>query len=300
MSGWDSVAKKEPKKVERNRRKSNKTGGEVKEVAAKPTAIADDFFTPIADCVVSDKIKCAVYGDPGSGKSHFAASFPEPIFVIDTENRFARLGAKYPGKDIRVMHCYMEDDEGLFDPVATLHNAEIAIARARAACKDKAVGTIVIDSASDIWVMAQEYMKTEHLSRDRFALVNREGWNWGIANKRNDAVVMKALVQDCNVVVTGKAAYDEAGLSRGTWRKDVPYAADVILYLSCTQDDESEEPIYTATIEKCAENGLLQTTVHENMNYEQLYNLVNPQADHAEMAKTKTKKKAAGKSSKEE
>ena len=296
MSGWDSVASNEPKKVQRNRRKSKKTGGEIKE--EKPKSTADDFFSPISECEVSDKLKVAVYGDPGSGKSHFAASFPEPVFVIDTENRFARLGSKYPGKDIRVMHCYEEDDEGLFDPVATLHKAEVAIARARAACKDGAVGTIVIDSASDIWVMAQEYMKVEHLSRDRFALVNREGWNWGIANKRNDAVVMKALVQDCNVVVTGKAAYDEAGLSRGTWRKDVPYAADVILYLSCAQDDESEEPIYTATIEKCAENGLLQTTVHENMDYEQLYNLVNPASDHAEMAEEKTKKKAAGKSSK--
>ena len=286
MSGWDSVAET-PKKIERTRGKKKMP----KESEAKPSVV-DDFFTPIEDCEVSDALKVAVYGDPGSGKSHFAASFPEPIFVIDTENRFARLGKKFPGKDIRVMHCYSEDDEGLFDPVATLHNAEIAVSRARKAAKagDGAVGTIVIDSASDIWVMAQEYMKTEHLNRDRFALVNREGWNWGIANKRNDAVVMKALVQDVHVVVTGKSAYDEAGLSRGTWRKDVPYQADVIIYLCCTQEDEEDEPTYTATIEKCAENGALQTTTHDDLTFEKLYQLVNRSESDG---KAQDKKKSA-------
>lgn len=295
MSGWDSVATNEPKKIERKRgNKKMSKDAEVKETKPK---VVDDFFTPIDECEVSDALKVAVYGDPGSGKSHFAASFPEPIFVIDTENRFARLGKKFPGKDIRVMHCYREDDEGLFDPVATLHNAEIAVSRARKAAKESGVGTIVIDSASDIWVMAQEYMKTEHLNRDRFALVNREGWNWGIANKRNDAVVMKALVQDVHVVVTGKAAYDEAGLSRGTWRKDVPYQADVIIYLCCTQEDEEDEPTYTATIEKCAENGALQTTTHNDLTFDKLYTLIDWSAND-EPEKDSKKSSKSGKSGK--
>lgn len=279
MSGWKDIKKEDdkPKKVEAKRRGKKKAAkGKGISQEGRPTPLTDSLFTPIDDCIVSDKLKVAVYGDPGSGKSHFAATFPEPIFVIDTENRFARLGSKFPGKDIHVLHCYAEDEEGLFDPVATLYRAEIAISQARAQCKDDAVGTIVIDSASDIWAMSQEYMKVEHLNKDRFALVNREGWNWGIANQRNDSIVMKALVQDCHVVITGKIAYDDAGLTRGTWRKDVPYQADLVLVTQCVHSDEDETTEYLCTIEKCAENGRLQTKVVEDLTYEKLYELVYP------------------------
>jgi len=280
MSGWDNVKKEKPKKVTKSRRKKPKGSERTKDVVQE-TIVHEStaLFTNIEDCTVSDKLKVGVYGDPGSGKSHFAASFPEPIFVIDTENRFARLNRKFPGKDIRVMHCYAETPDGIFDPVAALHKAEIAISAARSMCKEGDVGTIVIDSASDIWQMSQEYMKVEHLNRDRFALVNREGWNWGIANQRNDSIIMKALVQDCHVVITGKASYDDAGLGRGTWRKDVPFQCDVIVYVQCVDSDEEEDPEYRYTIEKCAENGRLQTRVIENLDYENLYNAVYDTAE---------------------
>lgn len=283
MSGWETIGKdgKKPKKERRS--KAIKTVEEKKtiEVEAKAKHKFDslaDAFTAIQDMEVTDYLKVGVYGEPGSGKSHFAATFPEPIYVIDTENRFARLGRKFPGKDIRVMHCYAEDDDGIFDPVATLHKMEQAISQIRALSKadTASVGTIVLDSASDVWQYSMEYMKIEHLTKDRFALVNREGWNWGIANKRNDAVVLKAVVQDAHVVLTGKIAYDDSGSTRGTWRKEVPYFVDVIIVVQCVDSDDDEEPAYFYTIEKCAENGRLQTQTHENLDYSNLYNMIYP------------------------
>jgi hypothetical protein len=281
MSGWETVGKngKKPKAQRRSKKLKDEAEKEVKEAAPAETfASIDDAFTAIADMEVTDYLKVGIYGEPGSGKSHFAATFPEPIYVIDTENRFARLGRKFPGKDIRVMHCYAEDKDGIFDPVATLHKMEQAISQIRKMSKEKtsSVGTIVLDSTSDVWQYSMEYMKIEHLTKDRFALVNREGWNWGIANKRNDAVVLKSIVQDAHVVLTGKIAYDDSGSTRGTWRKEVPYFVDVIIVVQCVDSDDDEEPSYFYTIEKCAENGRLQTQTHEDLTYSNLYNMIYP------------------------
>ena len=292
MSGWEKVG---TKKTTKSRRRSKEVRAEGKDETAPKEQFAsiDDAFTAIQDMEVTDYLKVGIYGEPGAGKSHFAASFPEPVYVIDTENRFARLGRKFPGKDIRVMHCYREDAEGIFDPVATLHQMEQAISTIRKLSKDdkSAVGTIVLDSTSDVWQYSMEYMKIEHLTKDRFALVNREGWNWGIANKRNDAVVLKAIVQDAHVVLTGKIAYDDSGSTRGTWRKEVPYFVDVIIVAQCVDSDDDEEPEYFYTIEKCAENGRLQTQVHQDLDYEKLYNLIYPDSQREEEHSTKSPKK---------
>lgn len=310
MSGWEKVGTKKTTKS-RRRLKEVKAEGKVATPEKEQFATMDEAFTAIQDMEVTDYLKVGIYGEPGAGKSHFAASFPEPVFVIDTENRFARLGRKFPGKDIRVMHCYREDAEGIFDPVATLHQMEKAISTIRKIAKDdkSAVGTIVLDSTSDVWQYSMEYMKIEHLTKDRFALVNREGWNWGIANKRNDAVVLKAIVQDAHVVLTGKIAYDDSGSTRGTWRKEVPYFVDVIVVAQCVDSDDDEEPQYFYTIEKCAENGRLQTQVHENLDFGNLYNLIYPDSEREaadstpKQAKNKRKskaKKAAEKATEEE
>ena len=280
MSGWETIGKDGKKPKKQRRSKAVKTVEETESTVEEKKTFTkiEDVFTAISEMEVTDYLKVGVYGEPGSGKSHFAATFPEPIYVIDTENRFARLGRKFPGKDIRVMHCYAEDGDGIFDPVATLHKMEQAISQIRAMSKadTSSVGTIVLDSASDVWQYSMEYMKIEHLTKDRFALVNREGWNWGIANKRNDAVVLKAVVQDAHVVLTGKIAYDDSGSTRGTWRKEVPYFVDVIVVVQCVDSDDDEEPAYFYTIEKCAENGRLQTQTHENLDYSNLYNMIYP------------------------
>lgn len=303
MSGWENVGNKKQAKSRRRSKELKTTEEETQETFQS----IDDAFTAIQDMEVTDYLKVGIYGEPGAGKSHFAATFPEPIYVIDTENRFSRLGRKFPGKDIKVMHCYKEDAEGIFDPVATLHQMEKAISTIRKIAKEDStkVGTIVLDSTSDVWQYSMEYMKIEHLTKDRFALVNREGWNWGIANKRNDAVVLKAIVQDAHVVLTGKIAYDDSGSTRGTWRKEVPYFVDVIIVAQCVDSDDDEEPQYYYTIEKCAENGRLQTQIHEDLNYDKLYNLVYPgrndeAADSGKPKNKKTKRKSKSKKATEE
>ena len=96
MSGWDNVKKEKPQKVKKTRRKAPKGSDRTTDEGQEGIVHSSNaLFTNIADCTVSDKLKVGVYGDPGSGKSHFAASFPEPIFVIDTENRFAMLNRKF-------------------------------------------------------------------------------------------------------------------------------------------------------------------------------------------------------------
>ena len=84
MSGWDNLSAKPVKKERRSRKPGGKNIEEPKPVET-PTFNNIDFV-PIEDSPVTDQLKIGIYGEPGSGKSHFCATMPEPIFVIDTEN----------------------------------------------------------------------------------------------------------------------------------------------------------------------------------------------------------------------
>ena len=126
---------------------------------AKTTEVkkADDMFTPIKQVNKRRGLKVMIWGETECGKTYFALSFPEPIYVISTEFGVSQLQHHFPDKDIRIMECsepYTEtpgkaDDNEPFaiDPVKSLEKVELATE----ALKDITKGTIVIDSVSDIW-----------------------------------------------------------------------------------------------------------------------------------------------------
>ena len=84
------------------------------------------------------------------GKTHFALTFPEPVYVVDTDLGVAPLLAKpeFRGKDIRIYDAVkldLENDE--VDPIGSLDMLEKALT----ALRDVKYGTIVIDTITDIW-----------------------------------------------------------------------------------------------------------------------------------------------------
>ena len=46
-----------------------------------------------------DLIKILVYGEPGSGKTCFAAGFPGPILFLDFDNKVSSAARYYAGQE---------------------------------------------------------------------------------------------------------------------------------------------------------------------------------------------------------
>lgn len=88
------------------------------------------------------------WGPPGMGKSTMGFSFPEPVCVIDTENKAADLKKKFSGKNI-----FIWTPDGFDDAVQARDEALNLLEEYEAQTDEK--GTVVVDSMSDMWEWSQ-------------------------------------------------------------------------------------------------------------------------------------------------
>jgi hypothetical protein len=163
-------------------------------------------------------------GMQGAGKTHFAMSFPEPIFLIDTENRADKVAGKFKaqGKVVYRKKCLTFDD---------IRQAIAQLIFAQHGC-----GTIVIDSGSDL----QSYAETEFLQQNRKEKV----WPqvlWGEVHAKTDNLLAAIREKGFYCVVTGRLKDDYAGpygegVKTGQMifegYKRMPYLVDIHLRLT--------------------------------------------------------------------
>lgn len=99
------------------------------------------------------------YGNPGTGKTHFGFTMPEPIFCIDTENKAHSITDKFD-KEIFVFEVnnYDEAKNALnqsLDALEAYWNEE------------DVRGTLMVDSMANMWDWAQQkYMEMAYPGRD--------------------------------------------------------------------------------------------------------------------------------------
>ena len=72
------------------------------------------------DLTIGEKQFCLYKGEPGTGKSSAAGSFPEP-YVFDFDGRMRVLTNRYPGKDI-IFDSFFNDFPGLTRKLSELVN----------------------------------------------------------------------------------------------------------------------------------------------------------------------------------
>ena len=103
-------------------------------------------------------IKILSYGNFSSGKTHFALSSEKPLFIIDTENGASPLADKFP--DAKVLNISNMDNNNI-EEKDEVNNFQNYIDTIDYLCSlpDEEVGTIVIDSISDICEWSQAYCK---------------------------------------------------------------------------------------------------------------------------------------------
>jgi len=146
-------------------------------------------------------IDVLVFGDTSVGKTTFAMSCPEPIFVIDTEKR-ANKTKKYhfAGKDVRIFDPieikddYVDDADAINYPASidNITNFMVALNK-KIQAKEITQGTLVVDSLTDIWKWVQEWGKERlvrigKMNRETMAIKNQ--FDWGIMNGKNARLMM--------------------------------------------------------------------------------------------------------------
>ena len=203
-------------------------------------------------------IKMAVHGQQKVGKTRFSLTGPGPVYVIATEPGLRPLIRLFPDKEIYFVDVYEVDSEGLFEvePTKTLEKIDAAVQFIRAKCKEdpKSVGTVVVDSVTDIWKWVQEWMKTQILKIDKTARV-RQQWDWGYANSKYQNIIMQLVSLPCHVILTAqdKEQYSGPGEPSGVytprWMGQTPYWVDIIVSLVKLTDPNEGTIKYFGTIE---------------------------------------------------
>jgi len=235
----------------------------------------DELFKPIEEVAPMRRLKVGVYGTYATGKTHFALTFPEPVYVIDTEFGTIPLRKKFQGKKIYVLECFVQSEEGRADPIKSLALVEKAV-KLLSTVKN---GTVVIDSVSDIWTWEELRMKEiiSEKGRDVYQ------FDWGIANRHYLDIIRALLSYPLNLVITAKTreVYDSEGKPTGMlearWQKDTPYFVDVVVRMSKRFYPISQDKLgirYVSTIEKCRAERIDAEV--EDLTYDKLITVLKP------------------------
>jgi len=183
--------------------------------------------------------KIALWGLHKTGKSHFAGTAPLPIYVIDTEGAWHLNRTAFP-KEVQQQIfvsevLYQADKEGnkvnVIAAMDAMFEALDALTDLIKETPDDKVGTIVIDSMTDLWDWLGIWKDVADLPGPGGRL------QWGHANKRYTEFINMLLHSRWNVVATFKAegmvdkTGADLGMDKAKWQKKTPYWFDCIAEL---------------------------------------------------------------------
>lgn len=251
-------------------------------------------------------IVCLLFGDSSSGKTYVSQTFPEPIYIIDTEQRAIKTKWEhFNNKEIHIVDPYEINtipgqSNDCFDTHATIENITRTIIWYSNEVKSGRIkgGTLVIDSVSDIWKHVMEWgmIELSHYTNkdgskkaDLMLMRINNQTDWRICNKRFDeiagSVLRRLLPYGINIVLTAreeqvpqyvveKLGHQEITLKdkiRG--HKDVPFLADVIFNLKKIENKETGMIRYAAKLEKLGAKKI-QTQIITDLDYEKIKELM--------------------------
>lgn len=254
----------------------------LQEEGRKKLSFEDIFKTEEQLKEESGLLRVGIYGPPGSGKTHFAMTFPEPIYFFDTEFSAKKLYLKkFKNKKIYIAEVFELDpqtDEP--DALKSLEMVEDAIRVL--ADMDIEFGTIVIDSVTDIWDWYQVKLK-KHVKK-----LNARGepyqFDYKHANKWYRDLIGRILAKPVHVVLTAheKEEYDSSGNPTGNkipqWNKKTPYWMDIVIKLKLeTEFDPRTKKVkrhYRAYLEKLRQERYVNPYLCEDITFDKLADIL--------------------------
>jgi len=229
-------------------------------------------FKSLSEAKLNRGIKILSYGSFSTGKTHFALSSDKPVFIIDTENGASPLADKFP--DAQVINISNMDSENIEekDEVKNFDNYQNAIDYL-VKLPDEQVGTVIIDSISDIWEWTQAYAKIKVFKipiEDRL----KQQWDWGIINRLYLKNLKKLINKNCNLIIIARESEVYAGAGQPTGRyepkcqKKTPFWVDIVLHHE--MKFINKQILFQAKIEKCRQKGEIINKIIENPTLEKI------------------------------
>lgn len=191
------------------------------------------------------------FGEPGTGKTFNAASYPGPMLLLDTENR-ASIALSYRrtiGEDVdKAINIYaprtmtdLRDAVEWFSSTKEFKDASKSVEPGNAP-------TLVIDSATALMGFAEdEYLRLNGVETifPRFA--------WGQVYSIVDQFIVSCRALPMNVVLTAQMKDEFRGENRTGIRipdmyKKLPFWVDIVI--SCGYEKEEQEGRFTTTVLK--------------------------------------------------
>lgn len=198
-------------------------------------------------------IKVLVWGGPKEGKTHFALSAPQPVYLIDLDfGSVPLLATTFKDQEIyRVGYRVNEtlDPSSSRDMLIQLHSDYAA---ALADLRERGQGTIVIDTLTHLTQLIQTVKLAEVMDKRMEAAKKKGGvanpddikifpFDYAAANQYTSSFLRRAMeIPGINAVFTaqGKAEYNEKGQPTGKIEyagyKEAPYALDATIRLGTT------------------------------------------------------------------
>lgn len=233
----------------------------------------EDLFTEVEDR--RQTFTWLLYGGQNSGKTYTSMTFPEPVFIIDTELRSDITAEQFPGRDIRIFEPGkisfddVDPDNPLEDAIdvpGSLDNINQAVISLVNGYREGDIegGTVVLDSVTDLWDWSQEWgkqrlMRKNNIDRADFSLDNQ--MDWGIIKQKHNKILtgVRTLSKkyDAEVVLTAREKkrpdYVEGGGEHYIkCEKTVPFWAEVTARF--TKEVRKGQTRHVATFDKLAAN----------------------------------------------
>ncbi len=233
-------------------------------------------FKKLSDAKQNRGLKILSYGNFSTGKTHFALSSTAPVFILDTENGAIPLADKFP--DANVINICNQDgtDVDEKDDVRNFEELQSAVDYL-VGLPDDQIGTIVIDSVTDLWSWAQAYAKTKVFKipiESRF----KQQWDWAVPTKLYLKQILKLINKNANIIFCAREGqeYDGPGQPSDRYKpkcqKNMPYWVDMVLYHE--SKFMNKQINFQAKIEKCRQKGEIVGKVIQDPTLEKIMELL--------------------------
>lgn len=234
----------------------------------------EDLFTAMQEMPKEKRMKLAIWGESGVGKTYTVCSAPPPVYVLETEFGIAQLYKHFPDKqdDIKVLHCAVSDRATIEDDaVASLELIEEALD----ALSDLTEGTIAIDSGSDLWQWVQIRLKVEILKLGPSERIAPSDYAW--ANTYYKKLMLKMKSIPVHMMFTGHsqekfgdARLTKTGVFVPRWQKWTPQYVDAVVWLAAAPSNAKEGVVNQGTVTKCRFLHMANKK-YDNFTFDQLY-----------------------------
>lgn len=202
----------------------------------------DEIFKPAVGLEHVPYLRMAIFGRAKIGKTHFAltAANTGPVWIIDTEGAVNINIMSVPPELRSRIHvadilCFSDKKNRKVDLVASLDALRDAIDKLTDYIKDNPgeIGTIVVDSATDMWDWMSIWLEEEGATNFSTGgkMLRTE---WGKANKKYAELMYMLLGSGWNIILTFRAREavnskgESLGFDNARWQKNTDYWIDLI------------------------------------------------------------------------